>query len=125
MSINWLWDLERAIESGKIYYACQTAGRNQWAVARSVDELREIAKQAASHKTLPVAIVRLVPPHEMSGALYLVPTEIGEPGPRGESNIRWACVESKEAAEIMRDVRQGPSPIFGMQVEDTIVPDEE
>ena len=29
MSIDWLWDLERALENGKVYYACQTAGRNQ------------------------------------------------------------------------------------------------
>ncbi len=52
-------------------------------------------------------------------------TEIGELGLRGEPNIKWACVETKEAAEIMRDVRQGPSPIFGMQGEDTVAPDEE
>jgi len=125
MSIDWLWDLERALEGGKSYYACQTAGRNQWAIARSVDELREVAKRAASHRKLAVSIVRLVSPHKMAGALYLVPTEIGELGLRGEPNIKWACVETKEAAEIMRDVRQGPSPIFGMQVEDTVVPDEE
>ena len=125
MSIDWLWDLERAVEGGKSYYACQTVGRNQWAIARSVDELRKLAKRAASHKKLAVDIVRLVSPQEIAGVLYLVPTEIGEPGPRGEPNIKWACVETKEAAEIMRDVRKGRSPIFGMQVEDTVAPDEE
>jgi len=125
MSIDWLWDLERALENGKVYYACQTAGRNQWAIARSADELRKVAKRAAAHRKLAVDIVRLVSPHEIAGVLYLVPTEIGEPGHRGEPNIKWACVDTKEAAEIMRDVRKGPSPIFGMQVEETVVPDEE
>ena len=125
MSIDWLWDLERALEGGKVYYACQTAGRNQWAIARSADELREIAKRTASHRKLAVDIVRLVSPHEIAGVLYLVPTEIGEPGHRGEPSIKWACVDTKEAAEIMRDVRKGPSPIFGMQVEETVAPDEE
>ncbi len=80
---------------------------------------------AASHRKLAVDIVRLVSPHEIAGVLYLVPTEIGEPGHRGEPNIKWACVDTKEAAEIMRDVRKGPSPIFGMQVEETVAPDEE
>ena len=125
MSIDWLWDLERALESGKSYYACQTVGRSQWAIARSMDELRTAAKRAASHRKRAVVIVRLVSPHKMASTLYLVPTEIGDPGPRGEPNVKWACVETKEAAEIMRDVRKGPSPIFGMQAEDTIVPDDE
>ena len=107
MSIDWLWDLERAVETGKSYYACQAAGRNQWAIARSADELRKVAKRAASHKKLAVDIVRLVSPHEMAGALYLVLTEIGEPEPRGESNIKLACVETKEAAEIMCDDTPG------------------
>lgn len=126
MSIDWLWDLERAIESGKVYFACQTVGRNQWAIGRSVDELKKIAKRAASHRKLGVDIVRLVSPHEtVAGDLYLVPTEIGDPGHRGEPNIKWSCVETKEAAEMMRDVRKGPSPIFGTQVEETVDPDEE
>jgi hypothetical protein len=75
-------------------------------------------------KKLAVDIVRLVSPHEMADVLYLVPTEIGDPGPRGEPNIRWACVETKEAAEILRDVRKWRSPIFGMQVEETVAPDD-
>jgi hypothetical protein len=50
MSIDWLCELERALDGGKSYYACETAGRNQWAIARSVDELRKVAKRAASHK---------------------------------------------------------------------------
>lgn len=125
MSIDWLWDLERAIEGGKIYYACQTVGRNQWAIGKSIDDLKKIAKRAATHRKLPVDIVRIVSPHEtVAGDLFLVPTEIGDPGHRGEPNVKWSCVETKEAAEMMRDVRKGPSPIFGTQVEETVDPDE-
>ena len=125
MSIDWLWDLERALESGKSYYACQTVGRNHWAIARSADALRGVANHSASHKKFAVDILRLVSPHEITGVLYLVPTEIGDPGPRGEPNIKWACVETREAAELMRDLRRGRSPIFAMQVEETVAPDEE
>ena len=45
MSIDWLWDLERALENGKVYYACQTAGRNQWAIARSAERVKEGCKE--------------------------------------------------------------------------------
>ena len=51
----------------------ETAGRNQWAIARSADELRKVAKRAASQRKLAVDIVRLVSPHEIAGVLYLVP----------------------------------------------------
>ena len=125
MSIDWLWDLERAIEGGKVYYGCQTVGRGQWAIGKSIDELKRIAKRAATHRKLSVDICRIISPHEtVAGDLFLVPNEIGEPGHRGEPNIKWSCVETKEAAEMMRDVRKGPSPIFGTQVEETVEPDE-
>ena len=107
MSIDWLWDLERALESGKSYYACQTVGRNHWAIARSADALRGVANHSASHKKFAVDILRLVSPHEITGVLYLVPTEIGDPGPRGEPNIKWACVETREAAESHARPTQG------------------
>jgi hypothetical protein len=65
--------------------------------------------------------VRLVSKHEaITGDLFLVPTKIGDPGPRGEAQIEWSTVETKEAAEMMRDVRHGPSPFFAMQVEQKI-----
>ena len=123
MSIDWLWDLERAIDGGRIYYGCQTVGRNQWVIARGVDELRAVAKRAADHKKLPVDIYRIISPNEtIAGDLFLVPTDIGEPGHRGEPNIRWSCVETREAADMMKDVRKGASPIFGIQVEETVEP---
>jgi hypothetical protein len=58
----------------------------------------------------------------IAGDLFLVPTQIGDPGPRGEPQIQWSTVETKEAAEMMRDVKHGPSPFFGMQVEETVPP---
>ena len=38
------------------------------------------------------------------------------------SDKKEAIQETKEAAEMMRDVKHGPSPYFGMQVEDNVVP---
>ncbi len=123
MSIDWLLDLERMIENGRTLYATPSMGRNQWVIAKSVGELEVQAQRAANQKKLPVNIVRVISPHDtLSGDLFLVPTEIGDPGNRGEPNIKWSTVDTKEAAEMMRDVRHGPSPIFGMQVEKTVDP---
>lgn len=123
MSIDYLWDLEREISYGKDYYACQGLGRNQWVIKRSVDELRVIAARASEQRKLAVSIVRLVPPAEVvAGEYYLVPIKIGDPGNRGEPQIEWSTVETREAAELMRDLKNGPSPYFGMQVQETMEP---
>lgn len=123
MSIDYLLDLERDINHGKELFACPSVGRNQWIVAPNVDELQRHAKRAADHKKMSVNIVRLISKLDaITGDLFLVPTKIGEPGPRGESQIEWSTVETREAAEMMRDVRFGPSPFFAMQVEKKIEP---
>lgn len=123
MSIDFLLDLERMIDNGKTFFATQGLGRNQWIVGKTATELETMAQRAANQKKIPVSIVRVVSPHDtVAGDLYLVPTEIGDPGTRGEPNVKWATVDTKEAAEMMKDVRRGPSPIFGMQLEKTLNP---
>ncbi len=121
MSIDWLMELERALENGKDVFACPSVGRSSWQISKSVDDLRKIAQKAADMKKIAVNIVRLVPKQDATaGDLFLVPTGIDEAGPRGEPNIRWSTVETREAAEMMRDVRHGPCPFFAMQVEEVI-----
>lgn len=124
MSIDWLFDLERDIDNGKEIFACPGTGRNQWILGRNPDELKKHAQRAATTKKLSVAIVRLVSKADaLMGDLFLVPTQIDEPGPRNEPSIKWSSVETKEAAEMMRDVRRGPAPFFAMQVQETIDPE--
>ena len=121
MSIDWLLDLERSLEHGKEVFACPGVGRNSWQTGKSVEELRKFAQRAADAKKMPVNIVRLILKQEATtGDLYLVPTGIEETGPRGEPVIKWSTVDTKEAAEMMRDVRFGPCPFFAMQVEEVI-----
>ena len=123
MSIDFLFELERAIDSGREVFACPGIGRNQWVIGKSVDELRRTAKRAADSRKMAVNIVRLINKNEaIAGDMFLVPTSISEPGTRGEPQIEWKPVETKEAAEMMRDVRRGPSPFFAMQVEEVVAP---
>jgi hypothetical protein len=123
MSIDYLYELERSIDAGKPVYACPGVAQKHWIISRSVDELRKLARRSAENRKTTVNIVRLVSKHDaISGTLFLVPTGIEEPGNRGEPQIKWSTVETKEAAEMMRDVRFGPAPYFGMEVEETIEP---
>jgi hypothetical protein len=124
MSIDYLFELERNIEGGKEVFACPGVGRNQWVIAKSADELRKHAKRAAENRKIAVDIVRLIPRTDaVAGDTFLAPTNIGEVGGRGEPQIQWAVFDTKEAAETMRDMRKGPSPVFGMQVMETITPE--
>lgn len=121
MSIDWIVDLERDIDNGKDILACPAIARNQWIIGKPIEELQKMAKRAAEHKKMSVGIVRLISKHDaVSGDLFLVPTSIGDPGPRGEPQVQWSTVETKEAAEMMRDVRHGPAPFFGMQTVETV-----
>jgi len=123
MSIDWLYDLERALENGQELFACPGVGRNQWSISKSLDDVKKLGKRAADSKKIPVNVVRLIPKQDaVAGDLFLVPTSIEDQGPRGEPNIKWSTVETREAAEMMRDVKFGPSPFFGMQVEEVMEP---
>ncbi len=125
MSIDWLKDLERDIMYGKDFFATPGVGRNQWIISKDKDSLSAIARRTAEHKKIPVDIVRLILPSDvLSGEKFLVPIKIGEQGSRGEAAIEWVAVETREASELMRDLRYGQSPYFGMQVEETIEPKE-
>lgn len=116
MSIDYLLDLERAIDGGREVYACPGVARNQWHIERNIESLKNFAKRAADNRKRGVNIIRLIPKDDaIAGDLFLVPTRIGDLGVRGEAQIQWSTVETKEAAEMMRDVRFGPSPYFGMQ----------
>lgn len=123
MSIDWLMDLDREVSNGKAIFACPNVSRGQWAVSYELEDLDSIAKKAATYKKSPVTVYRVISPHDtVIGDLYLCPTEIGGSNTKGEPEIKWSTVDTKEAAEMMRDLRHGSSPIFGIQVEKEIQP---
>ena len=125
MSIDFLQDLERAVDNGKAYFGCPNIGRNQWKISEVAEEVERIAVRTANNKKMAVNVVRLLSKLDaLVGNSYLVPTKIGEPGPRGEPVVEWSVVETREAAEMMKDLRRGPAPFFAMQVEKVIEPAE-
>ncbi len=68
-----------------------------------------------------IAVYRLVTVPDAAGkGSYLIATKILEPGMKGEPNIRFALVDTKEAATMLRDVSLGPSPFFGALLEESV-----
>jgi hypothetical protein len=123
MSIDWLEDLERAIEFGEEYYACPGMQGSEWYISKQAAELSKRAQRVADTKKFPVSVYRMVSrANTVSGDSFLVVRKILDPGPRGEPNLQWALVDTREAAEMLRDVSQGPSPYFGASVEETVNP---
>ncbi|MCB0340279.1 MAG: hypothetical protein KDD53_11775 [Bdellovibrionales bacterium] len=126
MSIDWLFDIERDLDNGKEILACPGVAQNDWVVGKPLDELRRVGKRTASSKKISVNIVKLIPKLDtVAGDLYLVPTRIGDPGGRGEPQVKWSVVDTREAAEMMRDLRHGPAPFFGMEVLESVDPVED
>jgi hypothetical protein len=123
MSIEFINDLERDLELGREIWCCPGVGQKQWVFSKEgIESLRKVAQRSANGTKMQVQIGRLAPRYAVSSNTLLVPTSIGDPGPRGEPMIKWALVESKEAAEMLRDIRYGPAPFFIFEVEDTVDP---
>lgn len=123
MSLDYLEDMENYVTNGRLMYACPGANANEWYLTESIDELRSKAQRTANARRFPTHIYRLVNRMEtVSGDSYLVVRKILEPGPRGEPHFQWSVVDTREAAEMLRDVSQGPSPFFGAVVEETFNP---
>ena len=123
MSIDWLQDLERELHRGGEFYACPSLGRSNWSISRSLDALVEVGQRAADHRRMPINIVRLMSMEDaVTGSLFLVPTTINPPTTAGEPSIKWASVETKKAAQDLRDLRFGPSPFFSISVEKILEP---
>lgn len=123
MAMDYLNDLEHAIDNGSVLYACPSAHSNEWIISKSVDELRPKAQRAANMKKIDTSIFRLINRMDVGeGDCFLVVRKILEPGPKGEPHLHWTVVDTREAAEMLRDVSQGPSPYFGATIEETFKP---
>ena len=123
MAIDYLAELEHAIDGGKTLYACPGHQGNEWHIGESIEELRKKAQRTANAKKYSCNIYRLINKMDTGeGDSYLVVRKILEPGPRGEPHLNWSLVDTREAAEMLRDVSQGPTPYFGASTEETLNP---
>jgi hypothetical protein len=123
MSIDYLEDLEKSINNGKELYACPGVQSAEWELSGDMAALEKKAQRTANALKFDCNIYRLINKADtVSDDCYLVVRKILDPGSRGEPRFQWGIVDTREAAEMMRDVSQGPSPYFGAAIEKTFQP---
>ncbi|MCB0324616.1 MAG: hypothetical protein KDD69_13635 [Bdellovibrionales bacterium] len=124
MSIDYLEDLARAIDNGKEIFVCPGLQTNEWILSEDKEELRKKAQRTANGRKFQVNIYRLVNKMDtVAEDSYLVVRRILEASPTGVPRFQWSIVDTREAADMMRDVSQGPTPYFGAVVEETFDPE--
>ncbi|MCB0343923.1 MAG: hypothetical protein KDD66_02350 [Bdellovibrionales bacterium] len=117
MAFDYLEELEEQINRGVAWYCCPGKAAGDWHLAKTADELNEACQTAANLYLFEQSIYKLKPSADSGGEdRYFVCKKILEPGARGEPNLHWMIVDTKDAAELLRDVSQGPSPYFGATV---------
>jgi hypothetical protein len=123
MAIDYLADLEHHVDSGKPLFGCQSHQGSEWHISSDIEDLRIKAKRTANAKKYAIHIYRILNRMDVGeGDSFLYVKKILEPGPKGEPHLNWAVVDTREAAEMLRDVSQGPSPYFGISIEETVEP---
>jgi hypothetical protein len=121
MTMDYLIEVERVIDSGRPLYACAGHQGQEWFIDESLDDIRKRAKRTANAKKSACTIYRLINRMDTGeGDSYLTVRRILEPGPKGEPHLSFILVDTREAAEMLRDVSQGPTPYFGATLEETI-----
>ena len=117
MSIDYLEDIERAIENGKELYACPGVQSSEWEISGDEEALEKKAQRTANASKFQCHIYRVISKADaLSDDAFLVVRNILDPSAKGEPRFQWGIVDTKEAAEMMRDVSQGPSPYFGASI---------
>lgn len=120
MSIDWLEDLSRAVDNGKEVYLTPGIQSNEWHMAFVLEELRSKGQRTANSRKFQSHIYRLINRMDtVSDDSYVVVRKILDPSPQGDPRFQWAIVDTREAAELLRDVSQGPTPYFGATIVET------
>lgn len=124
MSFTFLEQLESGIDGGVSYYACPGTGMNEWFISQEIEKCRQKAKRTANGQKHEATIYRLIDSNDVThGDVFLVVRKILDMSARGEANIKWMLVDTKEGAELMRDISQGVTPYFGATFEESCQPD--
>ena len=124
MSLDYLEDLLAAIDSGREYYACQGQNANQWHIATSIKDLLPKAQRAANIKKYPVSVYRMSNGQTASNVeAFLVVKKIIATSTQSDPHLEWVLVDTRQAAETVRDITFGPSPFYGLLLEEVIKPE--
>lgn len=125
MSIEYLEELAGRVCLGAEVYACSLPTAGEWVLSLDKDALREEATRYAEARPGPATVYRLLPPDALvptDGYLVALKLHAGREvsGRIDQRTIDWGIVDTREAAELLRDVSCGPTPYFGVVVEEVV-----
>jgi hypothetical protein len=124
MSIDYLEDLEQIVDNGKEIFVSPGMQSSDWELSSDIDNLRKKAQRTANALKFQVNIYKLINKGDIvSDDCFIVVRKILDPSARGEPRFQWGIVDTKEAAEMLRDVSQGPTPYFGATIYETFKPE--
>lgn len=123
MPISYLEELERQILTGTVVYACPGRNANEWVFSKEKESLLPNAQRTANQRKFEVVVYRLINKKDAAGgdSFLVVRKYIGRRAD-GTFDFEWSIVDSLESAEMLRDVSQGPTPLFGAVVEVKLQP---
>ncbi len=123
MSIEYVEEISQLVQAGRKIFACPSQHSNKWFISENIEDLKLRAQKTADARRYDVAIYRLINPMEaVATDSYLIVTKLGDGGSHGDLNISWSLVDTREAAVMLRDVSEGPTPFFGAVVECSFKP---
>ncbi|MDR2337169.1 MAG: hypothetical protein LBE20_00785 [Deltaproteobacteria bacterium] len=122
MYFDYLEELELRIESGDVIYACQGQGTHQWHIGESLEDVSNKAQLVANLKKYPMPVYQLISGSEATPESYLVVKKVVLSSVGDPQRYDWVQVDTRQAAELVRDVAHGATPFFGLITESTIKP---
>ena len=122
MFFEFLERLERVILNEEEVYACQGVGTYQWYIEYDIDDIVAKAQATANVKKYPIPIYRISRGEDINPSeSYLVVKRVIMSAV-GDFLYEWVQVDTREAAELVRDVTHGATPFFGLVTEQIVKP---
>jgi hypothetical protein len=122
MYFDYLEELELRIEGGDLVYACQGQGAHQWHIGESLEDISSKAQIVSNLKKYPMPVYQLISGSEATPESYLVVKKVVLSSVGDPQRYDWVQVDTRQAAELVRDVAHGATPFFGLITEATIKP---
>ena len=119
-------EMEQSVLAGRTLYAVPGLTVGKWDIASDREVLMSRVQLNANSRGEEVPIFRLVSPDEAGdGDSFLFVRRILESNsPRVPYLLQWALTDTREAAELLRDVSSGQTPYFAVTVDTSCQPAE-